>query len=232
MSLAQRYEDVKRAVEKACVRVGRNPGEVVLVAVSKTVDSAAVHEAILAGAGDFGENRSEELLTKAAAFPDKTWHFIGNIQSRKIKDIVGTADLIHSVDRTSLFDPMQRRAAELGIKQRILLEVNVSGEETKSGFAPDEVRYALQVVSNCENLVVCGLMTMAPQGALSRARETFRGLRELRDILMEEFGDTMDLQELSMGMSEDFETAIEEGATIVRVGRSIFSEENADIYRR
>lgn len=230
MSLMQRYECVERVVGKACERVGRDPGEVVIVAVSKTVDLDAVHEAILAGADDFGENRPEELLRKAAAFPEKTWHFIGNIQSRKIKDIVGTADLIHSVDRMSLFDPLQRRAAALGIEQGILLEVNVSGEETKSGFAPEEVRSALRAASNCENLVVYGLMTMAPQGDLQRARETFRELRELRDTLMGEFGDTMDLQELSMGMSEDFEVAVEEGATIVRVGRSIFSEENADIY--
>jgi pyridoxal phosphate enzyme (YggS family) len=225
MGIAENYAWVREHVAQAARRVGRDPQEVRIVAVSKTVGLPEVQRALDVGIHDFGENRPDQLVAKTAAFPEATWHFIGNIQSRRIKDIVGRAALIHSVDRLDLVPRLQRRAEEQDVVAELLLEVNVSGEESKSGFEPGAVAQALETLQGCDHLQVRGLMTMAPQGQPDMIRRSFSGLRELRDQLRPLFGGNIDLSELSMGMSEDFEAGVEEGATIVRVGRSIFDED-------
>ena len=183
-------------------------------------------EAVAGGACDFGENRPDQLVSKAAAFPEARWHFIGNIQSRRIPDIVGSAALIHSLYQLRHGQKIDQAAERLGKVQDVLVEVNVSGEASKSGAAPEE---ALALVRSCAALPhvrVCGLMTMAPQGDLSVAADTFRGLADLAGEIRAQLpaDEAAAFIELSMGMSEDWREAIACGATIVRVGRAIFSE--------
>ena len=227
MTTKERYEAVEAELARACEASGRERAEVTLVAVSKTVGPEEVAQAIEGGARDFGENRPDQLVLKADAFRDVRWHFIGNIQSRRIRDIVGRAALIHS-----LFDEGHARkidavARERGLVQDVLLEVNVSGEESKSGLAPDEVAGMLDMCAQLPNLRVCGLMTMAPRGDEQAVRATFAGLAQLRDELRAALPAerAQAFSELSMGMSEDWPQAVEYGATIVRIGRAIFSEE-------
>lgn len=221
MGTKERYESTAAEVARVCERVGRPASEVTLVAVSKTVGPDQVQEAIDGGATNFGENRPDQLVPKADQFTGATWHFIGNIQSRRIRDIVGRAALIHSLFEERHARKIDEVAREHGIVQDVLVEVNVSGEESKSGLEPSQVRPMLEVLAGLPNVRACGLMTMAPQGSMDVARSTFAGLRELRDQLKPDFPE---LTELSMGMSEDWAVAIEEGATIVRIGRAIFSE--------
>ena len=221
MNARERYEKVAAELEQACRDAGRDPGEVRLVAVSKTVGPEAVADAMVGGACDFGENRPDQLVVKADRFPGARWHFIGNIQSRRIRDIVGRATLIHSLFQERHALKIDAVACEQGIVQDVLLEVNVSGEQSKSGLAPAEVRGMLETCEGLANLHVRGLMTMAPRGDGETARATFAGLAELRRDLE---GDFPGAVELSMGMTDDWRIAVREGATIVRIGRAIFSE--------
>lgn len=229
MGIAQRYEEACAAVRAECERAGRLPQEVTLVAVSKTVGLDGVEQAIAAGARDLGENRPEQLVQKSEAFPDAHWHFIGNIQSRQIHKIVEHAHLIHSLYEDRHAAKIDAAAAELGKVQDVLLEVNVSGEQSKSGVASDELPALAQFCQELSHVRVRGLMTMAPQGDLAIAQRTFAGLRELADELRFGMDDAQAacFDQLSMGMSEDWRVAIEEGATIVRIGRAIFSDDFA-----
>lgn len=226
MSIEENYIRVKGEVEAVCVAAGRPTDSVTLLAVSKTVGPDGVRDAIEGGAIDFGENRPDQLVEKAEEFPDRNWHFIGNIQSRRIAEITRFATLIHSVYRERHALKINDCAAALGKVQDILIEVNVSGEPSKSGVSPIEAQELLERCEKMGNLRVRGLMTMAPQGDADVARETFRGLRELRDELRGRLeGDSREaFDQLSMGMSEDWKVAIEEGSTIVRIGRAIFSQ--------
>jgi len=221
-AIASRYEAVRRQVADAADISGRSPDDVTIVAVTKTVGIEAIRAALVAGMSDFGENRVQEFLGKYGLFPDANWHFIGTLQTNKVKDVVGRACLIHSVDSLHLLREIDRRAGEAGAVQPVLLQVNVSGETSKHGFACDDVREALIEASRCEAIEVRGLMTMAPFGRAEDARWVFRELRELRDSLREMPLNGVELDELSMGMSNDFRVAVEEGATIVRVGGAIF----------
>ena len=227
MSIQTRYGSLADRIEKACLRAGRDPREVTFVAVSKTVGPDEVAQAFSAGARNFGENRPEGLLEKAPRFNDATWHFIGNIQSRRIGDIVAHADLVHSLYQARHADKIDAAAREAGKVQDVLLEVNVSGEASKSGLAPDEVEGMFEHCLGLANLRVCGLMTMAPQGDQSVARASFEGLRELRDRLKTAHpacDDPRSMHDLSMGMSEDWREGIAAGATIVRIGRAVFDD--------
>lgn len=227
MTTATRYKRLRSHLDSACQAAGRNPEDVLLLAVSKTVDLDQVELAIGAGAHYFGENRPDELLRKKQAFPDEHWHFIGNIQSRRIRDIVSAADLIHSVAKIDHLARINAAAFDLGKVQRILFEVNVSGEESKSGFAVDEVYDALIASVPFEYIEVCGLMTMAPRADDEAVFTTFTGLRDVRDELqqrLEQEEIPISLSELSMGMTEDWEAAVPLGTTIVRVGRAIFDD--------
>lgn len=230
MGIADRYKLVSEEVKQTCENAGRPEDSVLLLAVSKTVGLDGVSQAIVAGCEDFGENRPDQLMEKHAAFPSVRWHFIGNVQSRRIKDIVPCAHMIHSVHELKHAHKIDEEARKLDKVQNVLIEVNVSGEESKSGISPQEASDFLAECLKLSNLRVCGLMTMAPQGDLSMAQRCFAGLAQLLDLLREEsFSDCEDKREaftqLSMGMSEDWVEAIHEGSTTVRIGRAIFSDD-------
>lgn len=225
MSTKTRYMKVRKEVDEACAQAGRDPKEVLLLAVSKTVDLDQVQEAIEGGAHAFGENRPDELVRKSQAFPDQSWHFIGNIQSRRIPDIVSAADLIHSVSKAEHLPKIDKAASKIGKIQPVLIEVNVSGEESKSGFRPDEVHEVIVGAAELPSVRIQGLMTMAPRADEEAIEQSFGGLRRLRDELQAQLDDEgidVTLSDISMGMTEDWPQAIERGTTIVRVGRAIF----------
>lgn len=226
MGIEHRYEAVCRDIAECAASCGRNPEEVQLIAVSKTVGLEGVQEAIDGGCTVFGENRPDQIMEKYAAFPEVQWHFIGNIQSRRIRDIVPCATMIHSLNHLEHADKIGRVAQELGKVQDVLVEVNVSGEESKSGIAPQEAVDFVQRVCTVPGLRVRGLMTMAPQGDPEMARASFRGLAMLANEIRGQLTapEAMAFDQLSMGMSEDWPLAIAEGATMVRIGRAIFSE--------
>ena len=232
MSTATRYKHVRSEVDQVCKELGRDPEEVLLLAVSKTVDVDQVQLAIDAGARAFGENRPDELVRKQRAFPDMEWHFIGNIQSRRIPEIVSAATLIHSVCKEAHLAKIDAAAAAIDKCQRVLLEVNVSGEESKSGFEPSEVKRIIERARSLEHVKIEGLMSMAPRAEEELINATFSGLAnlesELNDTFSQEEG-TARLSALSMGMTEDWPVALRYGSTIVRIGRAIFSDsfENA-----
>lgn len=227
MGIAQRYRRVEAELAEQCALSGRSLEDVRLIAVSKTVGLAGVGEAVSAGALDFGENRPEQISEKSAEFPQVRWHFIGNIQSRRIPEIVEAATLVHSLFQLSHARKIDEAAAKLGKVQDVLVEVNVSGEESKSGVRPEEALAFVCEASGLEHLRVRGLMTMAPQGDVSVARECFSGLRDLFEEVRAQLSeaDAAAFTELSMGMSEDWRQAVAEGATMVRIGRAIFSDD-------
>lgn len=231
MSTATRYRRIRSELDQACKDAGRDPSEVLLLAVSKTVDVDAVAEALGAGAVVFGENRPDELVRKQAAFPEAQWHFIGNIQSRRIPDIVSAATLIHSVCKEAHLAKIDAAAAAAGKVQRVLIEVNVSGEESKSGFAPGEVAGVIERAAGLNHVRIEGLMTMAPRAQLDAIEQTFSGLEDLERSLNERFAEVsggVRLSALSMGMTEDWREAVPRGTTIVRVGRAIFDDSFED----
>lgn len=194
-----------------------------LVAVSKTVSADVIKSAYDLGQRCFGENRIDVLVPKVESLPkDIEWHFIGNIQSRKIRTIVQNSSWIHSVDSLSKIEKIDKVCGEEGKKIKFLIQVNVSGEEVKSGFEPSEITEVVRTALKCENAICCGFMTMAPFiSDEDELRSVFKGLREVRDSVAKELD--ISLPELSMGMSNDFGIALEEGATMVRVGSTLFS---------
>ncbi len=232
------YKNISDEVNSAASKAGRAIGDVQLIAVSKTVGNDAVAAAIEQGATHFAENRPDCLIEKAQANPQVEWHFIGNIQSRRIPDIVQHAHLIHSLYKIEHAEKIDRAAEKIGKTQKVLVEVNISGEESKAGCSPDEAASLVLDISKMQNVCVCGLMTMAPiaknEAENSIIYETFEGLRILRDTIRDnlktaiakgELGDAGAADafvHLSMGMSGDWREAIECGATMVRIGRAIF----------
>lgn len=225
--IKKNYDDIQLAIDAAAASAKRDPSEVLLVAVSKTVGIPEVEEAVEAGISDFGENRSQPFREKHQAFPTARWHFIGHIQTNKLKDVVGKASLIHSVATEHALEVINRLALERETRQAVLIEVNVSGESSKDGIAANEAPRLLEKAGSLPGVEVKGLMTMAPV-QLSEyddtARRTFAALRELRDNLVPDYvnAGNISLNELSMGMSDDFEDAIKEGATLVRIGRRLW----------
>lgn len=213
---------IRSRMKSAADRVSRQVSTIRLVAVSKTYPPAVIAEAWGAGQRVFGENRVQDAMPKIQELPaDAEWHFIGHLQSNKIRKALPAFTLIHGVDNPELAIQINRIAGEMGLIASVLLETNVSGEATKFGFAPDDLRQNLEGLMALPHLSVNGLMTMAPYNENAEsARPFFSALRELRDELTAKSGNP--LKELSMGMSGDFEVAIEEGATIVRIGSSIF----------
>ena len=209
-------------MQDAAHRVGRQVLDVRLVAVSKTYPPAVIQEAWNSGQHVFGENRVQDALPKIAELPAKAeWHFIGHLQSNKIRKALPAFTLIHGVDNREIAIQINRIAGEMGLTANILLEINVSGEATKFGFSPADLRENLEGLLCLPNIRINGLMTMAPYSEdPETARPVFSKLRILRDELAAQSGQA--LPELSMGMSGDFEVAIQEGATIVRIGSSIF----------
>jgi pyridoxal phosphate enzyme (YggS family) len=220
--IAQNLAAVRSAIAAACRKVGRDEKEVRLVAVSKTVDVARLREAVAAGQKIFGENYLQEAKDKIAALGDKlSWHLVGRLQTNKAKAAVELFDLIHGVDRVKLALALEAAAARLHRVQDVLIQINQGGEDTKSGVAPAAALELVQEVARLPHLRLLGLMTMPPWFADPEAvRPYFRALRGLRGRLRDVSG--LSLAELSMGMSGDFAVAVEEGATLVRVGTAIF----------
>jgi hypothetical protein len=226
-AIAARLDGVRQRIAAAARRVRRDPGAVRLVVVTKDVGVDRAAAALDAGAIDLGENRAQEFVAKMKALDRRAvaprWHFIGTLQRNKVKAVVGAVELIHSIDSIPLGGAVAARAQDLGIVQDVLLEVNTSGESTKHGFSQAAAAEAIEALGGAPGLRVRGLMTIAPAGAPSVARRSFVTLRDLRDDLRGRLHGE-GLEELSMGMTSDFEQAIEEGATIVRVGTAIFGE--------
>jgi pyridoxal phosphate enzyme (YggS family) len=220
--IAPHLAEVRATIAAACRKVGRDPQAVRLVAVSKTVDAERVREAIAAGQDIFGENYLQEAKDKIAILGRQvSWHLVGHLQTNKAKLAVALFDLIHAVDRLKLARALDTAAAGLGTVQDVLLQVNQGGEDTKSGVAPAAAPALVQEVARLPHLRLLGLMTMPPWFANpEEVRPYFKALRELRDRLRDLSG--LPLTELSMGMSGDFAVAVEEGATLVRVGTAIF----------
>jgi pyridoxal phosphate enzyme (YggS family) len=230
--IAANLDAVRARIADACTRAGRAPDSVTLVAVSKTHPLEAIQAAAAHGQTDFGENRLEELWEKAraghaAGITGLRWHMIGTIQSRKTDLAIGPFHLIHAIDRVRIAQRINREALTAACVVSVLLEVNVSGEESKHGFTPDELRAAMPDLLGMRGLSIEGLMTMAPLVEdPETVRPVFQALRALRDELAA--AHRIPLPHLSMGMSNDFEIAIEEGATLVRVGTSIFGKRHVE----
>ncbi len=227
--VAERRARIMELVDEAARAAGRSAADVTVCAVSKTVDVDAVAAARAAGYTDFAENRPQELERKLGLVGDDpalagaAWHMIGNLQENKINHVLACRPaLVHSVAGPRLAEAVSKRAVVRGMRQPVLLEVNVSGEESKAGMSPDGLRACLPQVCLLPGVEVRGLMTMAPQGDPAAARAAFAGLAALCDELRGSCPGSEGLVELSMGMSEDFQEAIRQGATIVRLGRVAF----------
>jgi PLP dependent protein len=217
---------IRERIAAAALRAGRNPKNIRLMAVTKTVSDERILAAIEAGIDILGENYVQEAKRKIELMGKSVeWHLIGHLQTNKAKYAVRLFDMIHSVNRLSLAEEINRRAAAAGKLCRVLIEVNLGGEDSKSGAPPEEAPALIRSVAAMPNLSIQGLMTMAPwYDDPERARPCFAGLRALRDRIAAENIPTVTMRELSMGMTDDFEMAVEEGATIVRIGRAIFGE--------
>lgn len=221
---AARLARVRGRIEAACRRVDRPTSSVVLIAVGKTHPPEVVQEVVDLGVRDVGENRVQELLAKQPRVQGASWHFVGRVQRRKAGDLVGRHVLVHSVDRAALADTLSRRAADAGVVQRVLVQVNVGEDPAKGGVAPDEALDLVAYARERPNLSVEGLMTIPPLppddvDAGEAARPHFATLRGLRDRARARWPEVI---HLSMGMTADLEAAIEEGATMVRVGTALF----------
>ncbi len=222
--LARNLDDVRQRIARACEKSHRSASEVRLVAVTKTAELGWIRGLLDLGQVDLGENRPQQLAQRAAELPSSIrWHFIGHLQRNKVDLVLPIAECIHSVDSLRLLRCVDERAAKTGCSPRVLLEVNVSGEASKGGFAPAELLAAWKEVLELETVNLAGLMTMAPLSDNREiARPVFRGLRELRDQLVQRSEGRLPLAVLSMGMSGDFEVAVEEGSTMVRIGSRLF----------
>lgn len=221
MALRDNLREIHERISAAARRSGRNENDITLICVSKTVDISTINEAVSLGEHTFGENRVQELTEKyPLADPGACWHLIGHLQTNKVKYAVGKASLIHSVDSSHLAKEIDKQAKKAGIIQDILIEVNISGEESKYGLTIEQIPTIIKEVEAMENLCFKGFMTMAPLDASPQEiRSIFAEAKRLFDDYTP-YGAKI----LSMGMSGDFEIAVEEGATHVRVGRSIFKK--------
>jgi pyridoxal phosphate enzyme (YggS family) len=223
-SISENLKRVRQQIAAAAAKVGRAVVEIELVAITKTHPTDKVREAIDAGQTLFGESRVQEARAKIPELPSNLrWHFVGHLQKNKIRHALPLFEMIHSVDSLALAHEMNRIAEEEGMHPRVLLEVNVAGEGSKFGFSPDKLREQMEELLALPRLSILGLMTIPPLAEEPEAsRKYFGQLRELRDRLQTEF--RVDLAQLSMGMTQDFAVAVEEGATLVRVGTAIFGE--------
>ncbi|MDQ7040572.1 MAG: YggS family pyridoxal phosphate-dependent enzyme [Rhodothermus sp.] len=227
--LRERLARIQERIERACRRAGRSPEEITLIGVTKTFPVSLIQAAWEAGLRHFGENRVQELVAKAAVLPgqidggDLTWHMIGHLQRNKAKEVVAHADWLHSLDNLRLAETLERRATMANRVLPCFVQVNVSGEATKFGVAPEAVHNFLDALAPFEHLEIVGLMTLAaPAEDPEAVRPQFRLLRQLAETYSPKRNPRVQLRYLSMGMSGDFEVAIEEGATHVRIGSALF----------
>ena len=226
--IKENLKEVEEKIQKACLRSGRDPKEVTLIAVSKTKPVSMIEEVYTEGIRDFGENKPQELKEKYDLMPkDINWHMIGHLQRNKIKYVVDRACMIHSIDSIRLAQAVEEEAAKREKVIPVLLEINIAREESKFGFLEEEVHDALEIISKLPHLRIEGLMTIAP--FVENAEENrvhFKNLRKLSVDIKQKNIDNVNMCNLSMGMTGDYEIAIEEGATFVRVGTGIFGERN------
>jgi hypothetical protein len=229
MTIADNLASIQERISKAALRAGRNPAEIRLVAVSKTVSAENIQQAIAAGVTILGENYVQEARNKIARVGSQVaWHFIGHLQSNKARNAVDLFSMIHSVDRLSLAEALDKEANKQGKILPVLIQVNISGEESKSGIDPQGTLQLFQRIAGLKHLSIQGLMTMPPWFEDPEdARPYFITLRKLREKLSREKIPKVALRELSMGMSGDFEVAIEEGATLVRIGTALSGPRNS-----
>lgn len=224
-TIAANLQAVRNRIAAACDRVGRDPDSVRLVGISKTFPIDRVYAAVEAGLTDLGENRVQEALDKVSQSKnlDVTWHLVGHLQSNKARRAVTAVSWIHSVDSVDLLERLERTAADAKTTPQVLVQVDLSGEATKHGASIDDTRIILAAGASCRSIQVRGLMVLPPWSTdPQQARPYFHRLAELREQLIAEGTPALMLEQLSMGMSHDFEVAIEEGATMVRVGTAIF----------
>ena len=224
-------QKVEKNIEAACKRAGRERSEVTLIAVGKTKPAEMLQEVYNTGIRDFGENKVQEMIDKYAVLPeDIHWHMIGHLQRNKVKYLMGKTVLIHSVDSLRLAEEISAQSVKHEVMTDILIEVNIAGEESKFGTSKEEALALVEAAAKLPNIHICGLMTIAPYvDDPEDNRKYFRGIRELSVDIKEKNIDNVDMRILSMGMSGDYEVAIEEGATMVRVGSGIFGARNYNI---
>ena len=224
--IRENYEKILSRVREAAARSGREPGEIKVIAVSKTVTADRVKAAFDAGLTDFGENRVQELCDKTDILDiGCNWHLIGHLQTNKVKYIADRVSMIHSLDSLELADEIRKRAQKAGRRMDVLIQVNVAGEESKFGIKPEETLEFVKAVGKMENIKVKGLMTIAPMAENpENIRWVFANLRKLLIDIRKENIDNIDMDYLSMGMSNDFEVAIEEGSNMVRIGTALFGK--------
>lgn len=224
MSFAQNLESIQQRIRAACLRAGRDASSVTLLAVSKSHPPETIHEAVDAGQIYFGENKIQEAKAKIPLSPGKArWHFIGHLQSNKVRDAVGLFEMIQGVDSLDIATEISKRAEQAAKTMPILLEVNVAGEASKFGYGPERLLAELETLNALPRIEIHGLMAIPPFVSVpEKARPYFQKLRELKTGCEKILG--VPLPHLSMGMSGDFEIAIEEGSTLVRVGTALFGE--------
>ena len=229
MSIAENIAAIREKMNAAALAAGRDPQSILLCAATKMNDAQAVREAIAGGVNCCGENRVQELTAKLAedAYRGAPVHFIGRLQTNKVKQVVGKVDLIQSVDRMKLLTAIQAEAAKQGIRQDILLEVNIGGEESKGGFAPAEIPEIVEKMCDFPNLRLCGLMAIPPVCEKPGENDKFfQEMLQLSVDITRKKGDNVSMDILSMGMSDDFADAIRCGSTMIRVGTAIFGQRN------
>lgn len=224
MSIEANLAQIKQNISAACERAGRDPGEVTILAVTKTIDADTINHAVSLGLTDLGENRVQELLSKYELIKgDVRWHLIGHLQTNKVKYIADKVCMIHSVESISLAKEIEKQCAKIGKVMDILIEVNVSGEESKSGITPAEAIKFTEEVSKFEHIRVKGLMTMAPFDAKNdELHQIFSNLYKISVDISSKKLDNVSMECLSMGMTGDYEIAVEEKSTIVRIGTGLF----------
>lgn len=228
MRVEKNLKQIETAIQEACTKANRKPEEITLIAVTKYVSAERAQEALEAGIHHLGENRDDGLLAKWEVLKDRpTWHFIGTLQTRKVKNIIDKVDYIHSLDRLSLAKEIDKRANR---KINCFVQVNVSGEASKQGINPEEAADFISSLGDYKNLNIIGLMTMAPHTAdKDLLRACFRKLKDLQKQVKELGFDFAPCTELSMGMSNDFTLAIEEGATMIRIGTALVGQEGQEV---
>ena len=229
--VAENYRYVLKKVEEACARSGRDPKDVTLIAVSKTKPIEMIEEAMEAGARVFGENKVQELCDKYEQLPkDLHWHLIGHLQRNKVKYIVDKAELIHSVDSLKLAEEISKEALKKNVEVNILIEVNVAEEESKFGVSVEETPVLVEEIAKLPEIHIQGLMTIAPYTTdPEENRPVFRTLKKLAVDIKKKNIDNVCMDVLSIGMTGDYQVAVEEGATLVRVGTGIFGERNYEV---
>lgn len=223
-SIKENIENINAKIEVACQRSGRKREEVLFLVVSKTIDVPRIKEAVACGMTSLGENKVQEIMDKYEPMGEGIkWHLIGHLQTNKVKYIIDKVELIHSVESIKLAEEISKRAVAKGVTANILLEVNVAGEESKFGIKPEECEQMVREISVMPNIVIKGLMTVAP--AVENEEENRKYFRQMKQLLVDINSkkiDNVNMTELSMGMTGDYEVAIEEGATIVRIGTGVF----------